>query len=64
MSRRSRQAWGRRLALAHGVADRLLAGQRVFLITTTRGLAFYDPPPPLGRCIYDNRGEPMYRLIG
>lgn len=59
-----RQTWRRRLALAHRMADCLLAGQRIFLIATARGLALYDPLPPLGRCVRDTRGQILYRLIG
>lgn len=34
---RRRRAWRRRLALAHRIADRLLAGQRIWWVYTSTG---------------------------
>ena len=36
MSRRSLDGWRRRLALAHAAADRLLAGERVWVFVAPR----------------------------
>lgn len=56
--------WRRRLALIHRVLDMAAAGRRIFLVTTARGLALYEPAPLPGRCVYDSCGQILYRLIG
>lgn len=54
-------AWRHRVALAHRIARTLAAG-RVMLWESPAGrLRLYDPP---GQVIYDNQGQPLYRIIG
>lgn len=42
MSQRSLRAWRRRLALAHRIADRLLAGQRVWVFVRRREMRIIE----------------------